>query len=371
VTTTLIFGDLRSGRIVDTLDVTGCSWQQVKNDAGAIDGVTVEAHEVAAKALRAAAPATRAFLAIDVDGRLQEAGPIWSRVWDDKAYQLTLGASGLWSIFDHRKVLPVLAGTVATGADLGSTTVAGTDLGGIARALVAQALTHVGGDLPLVLPPAASGTRTETFPGWKLQWVGDQLRELTRREVSAPDIRFRPRYTADRLGVEWVMEHGSEDQPLLAQAGEDWFFDASVPKGPVVNIHTDDDATIMAQRAWVTGEGSEEDTLVATAYNPALIDAGWPLLEADEARSTVSQQGTLQGHAENLRDRSARPIEVWKVVVRAEAAAEVLAGDYCRVIPERNHPWLPAGEAYMRVKSKSGDLGDNVTLVMYAVAAVL
>lgn len=370
MTVTLLFGDLRTGRIADTLDVTGCGWSVKANGAGEIT-VTVPRAEVADKSLRRGAAAAKTFLAVDVDGRIQEAGPIWSRPWDGDTLQL--GAAGLWSLFDHRFVIPVLSAglKVRTGADLGSTTVSGTDLGGIARALVAQAMAHVGGNLPVILPPATVGDRTETFPGWKLLRVGDQLRELTAREVGAPDIRFRPRYTTDRLGIEWVMECGTEDQPELSQLGDDWVFDANPAKTPVVKITTDEDATIMGQRAFAVGEGSEADTLMAEAYDPTLIDAGWPRLDIEESRTSVSEQDTLDGHAANLLDRSNRPIETWTVTVRREAAVEVLPGHYSRVVPRRDDPWLGEGEhtqeAYMRVKTKSGDLGDDVRLEMYSV----
>lgn len=367
MTTTILFGDTRTGHIYDTLDVTGASWRQVNNDAGAVDNVVVQGHEVRKKSLRAAGMGPRTFLAADVDGVIQEAGPIWSFPWDASTQQLTLGAKGLWSLFDHRKALDAFRGN--TPVQQSKIEIVGADLGGIGFGLLVNAVNAPGGSLPalkFLLPPP--GDRTETFPGWKLYWIGDQLRELTKREVNAPDIRFRPRYTADKLSVEWVYEAGTEARPQLAQVGEDWFFDAQVRNGPVVNIHTDGDATVMGMRGWVTGNGMERDILIATSYDPTLVDAGWPLLEVEENRSSVEQQDTLDGHAESLRDRSARPVEVWNVVVRADAARDVLAGDYARVIPARDDAWLGAGgEAFMRVKAKSGGLGDNVTLSMYEV----
>ncbi|TFV91412.1 hypothetical protein [Blastococcus sp. CT_GayMR16] len=367
-TITVLYGDLRTGRIIDSLDVTGCSWAQVLNDAGAVDSVTVEEHEVRAKNLRYTAPAAKTFLAVDVDGQIQEAGPIWSRGWDDSGNGLlTLGAAGLWSLFDHRKVLPVLNPAVRVqDMNLGA---AGTDLAGIAIVLLMQAMAHVGGNLPLILPAPLAGTRTEVFPGFQLLWLGEQLRQITARE-NGPDIRFRPRYTADKLGIEWVMEAGTEIAPLLTQAGDDHYFDRTVPSTPVVNVITDEDATVMGQRAWVTGEGQAEGTLIATDYDGTQIDDGYPLLEVDEARSSVTDQDTLDGHAVNLRTRSARPIERWKVIVRAEAARGVLAGDFARVVNRQGHAWLPDGESFMRVERKTGDLGGDVTLEMYELAAV-
>jgi len=371
VTTTLLFGELRGGRITDTLDVTGCTWSQVGNDAGSISQVVVPGHEVAKK-LKGVMFTARSFLAVDVDGRLQEAGPVWSLAWNDEAQTLTIGAAGLWSLFDHRKVLPALAAgqTVATGGDLGDTTFGGTDLGGIGQALVIQAWNWVGGDLPIVFPGYNAGDRTETWYGWQLANVGDQLRQLTKRADNAPDIRFRPDYTADKLSVQWFYEAGSEDAPLLTQTGDDWYFDQTVEKSPVLNISTDEDGTQMGMRAWVTGNGSEADILMSTAYDPALIDAGWPLLEVDEADSTITDPGTLDDHSANLLQRSARPPVAWKVVVQASAAREVLAGHYARVIPKTDHAWLPAGETFLRVASKSGDLTHKVTLTMYPIEDV-
>ena len=366
MTTTVLFGDLRGGRISDYIDADAAGYEVVVNDAGSITGVQVPRAEVARLGLRQAAPAARTFLAVDVDGRLQEAGPIWSRRRELDSGTVTLDAGGLWSLFDHRKVVPVLA--AGQRAQNVTHTVAGTDLGGIARSLVALAMTHAGGNLPLILPTAQAGFRTESFPGWALHDVGEQLRQITKRETNAPDIRFTPRYTTDRLSIEWVMEAGTEADPLLTQAGEDWYLDASVPRSPVVGIVTDEDATQMGMRGWVTGAGSEQDIRIGVAEDLALIAAGWPLLEVEENRSTVLEQGTLDGHAENLVGRSARPVETWQVVVRSSVATEILPGHYARVVPDPADEWLGGeGEAFMRVASKRGNLGDNVTLNMYAV----
>lgn len=362
MTTRLLYGDLRTGRIFGELDATAASWAQILNDAGSVDSVTVPGPVVRDLNLRVTAQAGRTFLAVEQDERIQEAGPVWSRPWDWKSQTLTLGASGLWSLFDHRKVIPVLA--AGQKVQQATTKVVNTDLGGIARALVVQALTHAGGDLPIVLPAAAAGTRTEEFPGWKLLWLGDQLRELTQREAAAPDIRFRPRRQADPRFIEWVMETGTEAVPRLTQVGNDWTFDTTAPRSPVEGISTDENGGDMGERGWVTGNGSEQDMLIATAYDPTLVAAGWPLLEQEENRSTVEVQATLDGHAAALVARSARPVEVWKVDVRADYAREVRAGDYCQVTVAGD-AWLPDGSYRLRVAKKSGSLGGTVTLDCY------
>jgi hypothetical protein len=372
MTTTLYFGDLRTGKVTDSLAVTGASWTQAINRAGQVDQIAVPGAEVAAKDLRTQCQAARSFVVADVDGVLQEGGPLWSRTWDDATEVLTLGAAGLWSLWDHRMVIPVLAAGQKVQA--ASTVVANTSLGGIARALVAQAMTHTGGAVPLVLPAAEAGTRTETFYGWQLPNLGDQLRQLTQRQAYAPDIRFRPRWKDGVAGlfVEWVMEVGTDARPLLTQVGDDWYLDASVPDSPVQRISTDEDATAMGSRGWVTGNGMEVDLLIGTAYDPSLIARGWPLLELEESRSTVTDQDTVNSYADALVARSSRPVEVWSVTVTGAAGRDILAGDYCRVTPRPTSPWLgKRGQAFMRVLKKSGSLADPVTLSMYDVAGAV
>lgn len=368
VTTRILFGELRTGRITGEIDALNAAWAQTLNEPGYIDQVTIPDAVVRRLNLRYAAEAARCFLAIEQDDRIQEAGPIWSDPYDWERGQLTLGAAGIWSLFDHRKVIPVLA--AGQRVQDAVTAVSGVSLGGIARALVAQAMTHLGGDLPLVFDPAdTSGDHTETFEGFKLLWLGKQLTELTRRENDAPDIAFRPRRNpADRRFLQWVMHTGTEAMPQLAQAGPDWVYDTTARRSPVLGISTDGDAHQMGTRAWVTGNGHEKDLLIATADDQAQIARGVPLLEQEESRSTVEQQTTLDRHASNLRDRAARRVRVWKVTVHASAAREVLAGDYARVVV-KDHPVLGTGETRLRVRKKSGNLTDRVVLDMYPLAS--
>lgn len=370
MTIRILFGELRTGKITGQIDVTSCDWAQVLNDSGSIDQVVIPDAVIARLNLRQTAAAARCFLAVEVDDRIQEAGPIWSRVYDWKAGQLTLGAAGLWSLFDHRKVIPVLAAGQTVQSV--TTTLTGADLGDVARGLVALAQTHVGGNLPIVLPDARPGSaNTETFPGWSLLELGDQLRQLTQRQSAAPDIAFRPRRRGDdRRFMEWVMVTGTGAAPQLAQGGDDWVFDTTARKSPVVGIGTDEDATAMGMRGWETGNGTEVSTLISVAEDDTLIDLGWPLLEVEENRSTVEEQATLDGYAAQLLARNARPVEVWTLSVYAEAAAEVQAGDYA-VVKTKGHPWLGTGSHRMRVQKKSGDLTDTVVLTMYPLQAAI
>lgn len=370
VTTRILFGELRTGRITGVLPVTAAAWSRVQNDAGTIDQVQVHRSIVAEMGLRTNAAAARCFLAVEQDDRIRQAGPIWKHSWSRKQGRLVLGAAGLLSLFDHRKVLPVLAAGQRV-QDV-TTTFTGADYGELARALVAQARSHVGGELPIVLPAPRPGTaRTETWPGWALADLGEQLRQFSTRADAAPDIRFTARRRVDDARfLEWVMETGTGAAPQLAQAGADWYFDTTVRDGAVLDVEVQQDATRMGMRGWITGNGSEKDTLIATHQDLTLVDAGYPLLEVDDAHSAVERQATLDGYAQGLVSAHARPVEVWKLTAHASAALEVLEGDYARVIT-KGDDYLPDGEHRMRIQKITGSLGDSVVLDMYPLQAVL
>jgi hypothetical protein len=226
-------------------------------------------------------------------------------------------------------------------------------------------------NLPIVLPAVEAGDREESFPRWNLSRYGEQLRQLTQRAVDAPDIAFPARLRSDDPQyIEWVMQVGTEAFPQLSQGGPDWVFDASASKSPVRGISTDEDANDMAEQAYTTGNGSEADMLMATAASLELLDLGWPLTEADESHTTVEDNDILLGHADNLLARSSRPIEAYKVTVSADAAREVRAGDYCRVIT-KGDVWLGSMDKTMRVRQVTGGLGDEYLLEMFPTQAAL
>lgn len=367
----LLIGETRTGLITATIPVTAASWTDVLNNSGSVNA-TVTADVVRDFDLRQKTHGARSFLAFERDGRIKAAGPIWSRPWDfgsaTQAPSLNLGASGIWSLADKRVIydkttLPIPGGIKTfTGS-----------LGGIAVSMIAYML----GDnlpysnLPIVLPTPEAGGHVESFPRWELSRYGEQLRQLTQRATDAPDIRFTPRRRADDPRyIEWVMQVGTEAKPSLSQGGPDWVFDASAPKSPVLGISTDEDATQMAESVWATGNGTEEGMKMSTAADLTLLDLGWPLMEVDESHPTVEDSDLVVDYANSLLGRSNRPIEVYKVQVRAEAAAEVLPGDYCRVIT-KGDVWLGDMDKTMRIKQISGDLGDTVSLEMFPLAASL
>lgn len=318
----------------------------------------------------------RSFLAVLEGDTVLEAGPIWS--WDyTMGGSLKVTASGLWSLFDHRFVVGDLANAWAQWAQ----TYSGLSLGTIAKRVVQLAESIEGGELPIVLPADETGVHERVYHGFDLATVRQRLDQLMGVE-GGPDIAFQPRLTADRMGVEWVMRVGTNTQPMLYQPTEH-VWDSRVPRGGVSGLSVKRDASGLAQRSWVTGSGMETALLMARADDDRLLDAGYPLMEVKEARSSVADQGTLNRWARGNLSAADRPWQVWTCTVRATPTddrtgapigpqlGQYRPGDFCKVWVPKDHPllshMLPEGFHRARVLNIEGGLGEDVNLTLMPV----
>lgn len=349
----------RTGVVDADLMASNHKWGMRLNDAGSISlDIQVYAEENQGLNLRGLTQPVYQQLGIAYGDRILECGPIWKRSYSKGV--ISIEAEGLWSIFDHRKALAGVTltwgGTNVTGSKLGK--IVGS-LGDIARELVRVSIEdnpYGLGDLNIRLPEVQGGTNERTYWGYELGWIGQRLQELTEVE-NGPDIRFRPQFQdGDPMRVEHVMETGTEAQPLLVQAGQDWIWDGGAIGSPIVDLDTEEDATGQATRAWVPGAGQERAMKLAYATNQDLITRGMPWLEVDEKRD-VEDSSVLQRHANQLRAESAAPITVVGAQVRADASpvlGEYQPGDWAQFIIPEGHPTLDPGSQRVRIMAVDG-----------------
>lgn len=321
----------------------------------------------------------RCFLAVLEGDTVLEAGPIWS--WDyEYGGALKVNARGMWSLLEHRFVLADLADAWAEWA----VTYTSLSLGTIAKRVVQLAETAPGGDLPIVYQADEAGVHERTYNGYDLATVRERVEQLMSVE-GGPDVAFIPRLTADRMGIEWVMRTGTNAEPLFYQAGGDWVFDSRVPRGGVAGLSVKRDATRLAQRSYATGAGMQTALLMARATDTSLINAGFPLMETREARSSVEDASALWQVAAANQAASARPWTTWRLEVQAHPTADNGApagpqlgqyrpGDFVRVWVADDHPLLSlmlrAGFYRARILNVSGGLGDMVTIDLAPVMEV-
>ena len=239
-----------------------------------------------------------------VDGLPVAAGPLWRRDYSADNADLTLTAGGLRSYWQRRFCLPAAArtdplvdpttGEPDTGLD---TNLSDLSFGTIAKRYVEQAQAWPGAALPLVLPDDEVGTRERTVAAVDLKTLRVLLDNLS-EVIGGPDISFRPRFTADGLGLEWVMETGTEARPRLGNTDPSltkWTIGA--PTGSsAYGLVVGENGTALAEEAWAVGGDSGDVVVAARARVATLGAAGFPLLQsALTGLGDISAQATMQG----------------------------------------------------------------------------
>lgn len=375
-----VVGDLLTGRRIQTLRPMSGTWSEVLNDAGDISCVVPLTDRLnRALGLEESAAVGKAFLAVIEGDTVLQAGPIWKHAFNGTNEQLTLTARGMWSYFDHRLVLPVLAGRNPTDSTtdtrfsniVSDPTAAGypwpTDtrqsLQTIAKRLVQQAQSWTGGNVPVILPSEVAGTDERWYRGSALAAVGRRLSEITSVD-GGPDIMFTPRLQSDRLGIEWVMRIGTPTDPLLHSAQRQ-VFRLGVAAPSLSRLQVTVDGTLMASQAYAAGGRSDGQAIIALASDSTLTGAGYPLLEAVDSHQTASEVSTLQQYADELVVAGRKPVTRWTFdhqVSRRPFLESFNAGDFATVAV-RNNSYIATGEHSMRLLARGGDArGETVSL---------
>lgn len=370
---TWLVGDLLTGRRIQTIRPLSGSWSEVLNDAGDISCVVSLSDRLnRALGLRESAAVGKAFLAVLDGDTVLQAGPIWQHSYDGVSERLTLSGRGMWSYFDHRVLLPVLAGRLPTDTTTDtrfSAIVSNPDDPGypwptdtrqslqtIAKRLVAQAQTWTSGNVPVILPSEVSGSNERWFKGSAVAMVGPRLREITSGD-GGPDIMFTPRLQSDRLGIEWVMRIGTPSEPLLYSAQRK-VFRLGMAKPSLSRLTVKIDGTDMASQAFAVGGRQDGQGIVTVSTDSTLTDAGYPLLESvDSSHQTASEESTLQQYSDQAVLAGRKATTTWTFDHQTSERpylGSFNAGDFATV-SVRNNAYIADGLYGMRILSRSGD----------------
>ena len=352
----LHYGDLRTGRLTATLPAASASWSCELLGAGTAS-VALSASPRAREAwhaTRAGASLWAVEWAEDGTRRIVAAGPIWSK--DLRGVEASFAGSGLLSVFAKRLLTANVADALVPKTDL---TYASRDLGSIGRAIVAQALAMPEGDLPVILEPSRSGTRSRTYLGYEAAPVAQRLAELS-EVVGGPEFDFTPGLSADGLRVEWTFRTGTEAKPALGRTTP-LVLDGRAPLQRVVRgVGASVDASTMTTTAWSTGGGgSERALIVRSSTDSTLTSLGYPRLEAEESNES-KDAATVQAYADGLQARTRRPAQAISVEVDAATwyASGAGLGDAVRVLFD--HPVVGPLDLTSRVTATSASLGSEV-----------
>lgn len=347
--------DLRTGQVLGDLPLTGVKLTKRLNDSGQLTGqFQIESRHAVTRQVEDpydwTTPAKRTVTAYR-DEQPVWGGIIWTSSYDSSNGAVSIGCGDYWSYFDHRMVLPLLSLVAGSGSNLvapsatyvsGLTTVYdNVDQSDIARALVALAQSHTGGDLGILMDTTDSGTvRDREYEGHQLDNVGDVLRQLAGVQ-GGPDILF------DVVGVDaqsrpvrrMLLGH-----PTLGAQGSTHVFEYGAN---LVSYQWPRDGTGMVTRQFGTGDGTALDMPIAVSEDTTAYTAeggGWPLLETELQYSGVSNITTLQEHADGEQEVRRRPVALPKLIVRGDMSPRVgewAVGDDALVVIEDD--WFPRG----------------------------
>lgn len=297
----------------------------------------------------------RCFLAIADGDHIYEGGPIWQHVYDPATNRLTVRAGGMRSIFDYRIVLGLLASWPNGNPAEWTQTWSGLSLATIAKRLVQLAQQYTGGELPIDLPPDESGTHEREFKGNELATIGSRLDQLMGVQ-GGPDIALEPYFADAGTAVRWRMRTGTTADPLLHQAGDDHVWDASVPRSPLKGIRVTVDASNVTSQQWEAGSGIDTAALIERAVDTTLVDHGFPFLEGVERRTTVEERSTLQSWAAGDLAGRLRPTQTWTFDIEESALNGARCGDWVQLKP-------PTSNTYLRLRGLAMDRPQRTRIV--------
>ncbi|OZB82113.1 MAG: hypothetical protein B7X41_16345, partial [Microbacterium sp. 14-71-5] len=259
---------------------------------------------------------------------------------------------------------PSAAGKTKPNPAVG-TYLTGLEYGTIAKRWVQQAQAWTGGNVPIVFEADRTGTRERNFEGAEFKNLGTVLSQLSQIE-GGPDIRFTPQFTPDMLGVQWVLQTGTDANPLLASATVfEWPMD--VPQSPVSALKVTADATRLASIGWATAGRSADTVLVSRSTDTTLTNLGYAAFETlDSSHSSVSEQATLDGYTGEATTFGRSVLELWSFNAEANRQPYLGAyweGDFCRLSLASYDPARGVGDPYLfegatydrRITALSGD----------------
>lgn len=378
--TTFLVANMLDGNRILPLSPARGTWSDVLNGVGKVEcTVSLREPHIRALGLREAAAEGKVLLAaFDGDTGLQ-AGQVLEHDWDDDNGTLTLRANGVLDYFGRRALLPILAGRLPTdkttdtrfmpqdldpNSDYPWPTDTRMSVQGIFVSLVNQMRAETNASIPFVIPAAIPGTAEREYRGIDVATVGERVRQLT-QVIDGVDVRMPIRYRSNMTGVEWVLELGTPEKPLLYSAQEQ-VFNVGVPDSSVSNLRVQSDASTMGSRAFSVGGAAAEKALAAVSVDSTLLDRGYPLMDIwDESRSTVKDAATLQKYTDELVRAGRKPARTWSFrhdLTQRPYLSSFSVGDFARVRVTEND-YLEDGEYRMRIIARSGDeTGDFVDL---------
>lgn len=321
-----LFVDLLSNEIIAELPLTGVGFTQQLNQAGnfqghiLMSGINTDQYNVDLATIPG-----HCGLYVDRDGILVWGGVIWNRRYNSTEQKLYINAQEWISYFAHRRVNQTTAFN-------------GIDQLVIAKTLIQDAQAEPYGNIGVGYNSEGETTSgvlvDRVYYNYELKNIFDAIQDLSRQSdgfdfhididynniTGLPEKFFNTYYP--RVGTAY--SYGNPNIPVF-----------SFPAGNMVEYEYPEDGSIVANRLFALGAGSNEGKLISEALDTGRFAEGWALLDDAVNYSDITDQTVLDNLAAAQVVAVSYPPVVLKVVVPAyvdPVFGTYEVGDDCRII---------------------------------------
>jgi len=301
----MVFTDLRSDQVIDTLPVHGVGIDDYIGKTGSMSGtVPIPNREIARRARRALLPG-RTGVWVERGREIWWGGILWTLALssDQRGF---LGADvqcGGWeSYLFHRLLYHTQVAEQVDQFD-------------IVRGLIDYVQNTEGGNIGLTYDTHTSGVlRDRTYLRYDLPTIGELIEQL-----AAVENGFEWRVASYRDGDGRRVKRLQLGHPVIRAGTTDIVLDHP---GRVLTYRFPTDGTVKAN-AWQSRGASINNNLAAESYpltssllvNTADIADGWPRLDGSSDYMTVERADTLNAHARADAAAALHPVTVPEVTV--------------------------------------------------------
>ena len=347
--------DLLTDEPIAWLDMVSVSYSTVLTGWGELEGTvklpsmmgTPDDRAKATAVLRAVLRGTdiaRTALYVVRGGAIVWGGIVWEDDYESGSGTVSIKATEFFAGFDRQ--IMCWAGSYQN-----------VDQFSILRDVLAVAQSDPAANLRVVPSTHMSGvSRVRRYYAYERKSVAETLLQLS-AVIGGFEWRHQVDTTSGARVRRLVLGHPSVGQDRTADA-------VFAYPGNVISYRVQRSGDRMANRVWGIGSGEGPTQLVERVSDPQTWAEGYPLLDGEVSRTTVTERTTLYGHAAAALAQRSRPVAYPQLVVRSDmhpTFGSYAVGDLVRVRIDDPYRfpdgWPDAALRVLQIRVAVGDTG--------------
>jgi len=307
-----LFVDLLGNTVQAELPLTQVNFTQALNSAGSFQGsVLLTGLLPTTNVIAATVPAFSAIY-VERNGLLVWGGVIWSREYDSANQTMQFSAQEFESYFSHRVIATNLV-------------YENVDQFAVAQGIVNTVQAAASGNIGVTVGTNSSGVNiSRSFYSYELKSALSALQDLSKSSTGF-DFRIKVSYGAAKNIVK-ELQLGYPRLGTVYNAANPNALVFEFPAGNVLAYNYPEDGSLVANKVYASGAGSNEGKLVYFATDSAQLAEGWALLEASSSYSDIDDATLLANLAAGQVAAVSYPPTVIKLI--ANPSLDPVFGSY-------------------------------------------